>query len=169
MLFGLAPSPFLLAGVIEQHLSSWEEKYPDLVAELRKSLYVDDLLTGGQTIAQAADRKDKAIEVFEDATFKLHKWNSYASELESNSEEAVKNDEETYAKQQLGGDLTQTTVLGLKWNKSDDTPTVSFPTIDNNSTATKDTVLSKLAKVYDPLGLVSPIILEGKVIFRDVC
>ena len=55
-----------LAGVIEQHLSSWEDKYPDLVAELRKSLYVDDLLTGGQTIAQAADRKDKAIEVFED-------------------------------------------------------------------------------------------------------
>ena len=30
-------------------------------------------------------------------------------------------------------------------------------------------VLSKLAKVYDPLGLVSPMTLEGKVIFRDVC
>ena len=169
VLFGLAPSPFLLAGVIEQHLSSWEEKYPDLVAELRKSLYVDDLLTGGQTIAQAADRKDKAIEVFEDATFQLHKWNSNASELESNSEEAVKNDEETYAKQQLGGDSTQTTVLGLKWNKSEDTLAVRFPAIDSNATTTKRTILSKLAKVYDPLGLVSPIILEGKVIFRDVC
>ncbi len=169
VLFGLAPSPFLLAGVIEQHLSLWEERYPDIVAELRKSLYVDDLLTGGQTIAQAADRKEKAIEVFEDAKFTLHKWNSNASELESNGEAAVGNDEETYAKQQLGGDLTQTTMLGLKWNKSKDTLTVTFPTVDSNTTTTKRTILSKLAKVYDPLGLVSPIILEGKLIFRDVC
>ena len=90
VLFGLASSPFLLAGVIEQHLSSWEGRYPDIVAELRKSLYVDDLLSGGQTIAEAADRKEKVVEVFEDATFKLHKWNSNASELELNGEVMVK-------------------------------------------------------------------------------
>ena len=104
VLFGLASSPFLLAGVIEQHLSPWEERYPDIVAELRKSLYVDDLLSGGQTIAEAADRKEKVVEVFEDATFKLHKWNSNASELELHGEVTVGNDEETYAKRQLGGD-----------------------------------------------------------------
>ena len=60
-------------------------------------------------------------------------------------------------------------MLGLKWNKSKDTLTVTFPTVDSNTTTTKRTILSKLAKVYDPLGLVSPIILEGKLIFRDVC
>ena len=74
-----------------------------------------------------------------------------------------------YAKQQLGGDSTDTTMLGLKWNKSSDTLTVSFPTVDSVSTTTKRTILSKLAKVYDPLGVVSPITLEGKIIFRDVC
>ena len=169
VLFGLASSPFLLAGVIEQHLSSWEERYPDIVAELGKSLYLDDLLSGGQTIAEAADRKAKVIKVFEDATFKLHKWNSNASELEMNGEVTVGNDEETYAKQQLSGDLTQTTMLGLKWNKSKATLTVSFPAVDTNTTMTKRKILSKLAKVYDPLGLVSPIILQGKMIFRDVC
>ena len=155
--------------MIKQHLSSWEERYPDIVAELRKSLYVDDLLSGGQTIAEAADRKEKVVEVFEDATFKLHKRNSNASELELNGEVTVGNDEETYAKRQLGGDLTQTTILGLKWNKSKETLTVSFPAVDTNTTTTKRTILSKLAKVYDPLGLVSTIILQGKMIFRDVC
>ena len=170
VLFGLASSPFLLAGMIEQHLSSWEERYPDIVAELRKSLYVDDLLSGGQTIAEAADRKERVVKVFEDATFKLHKWNSNSSELELNGEVTVGNDEETYAKQQqLGGDLTQTTMLGLKWNKSKDTLTVRFPAVDTNTTITKRTILSKLAKVYDPLGLLSPIILQGKMIFCDVC
>jgi hypothetical protein len=169
VLFGLAPSPFLLAGVIEQHLNSWEERYPNIVAELRKSLYVDDLLTGGQTITQAEDRKERTVEIFEDASFKLHKWNSNVSELEVNGEPSAGNDEETYAKQQLGGDSTDTTMLGLKWNKSSDTITVSFSTVDSVSTTTKRTILSKLAKVYDPLDVVSSITLEGKIIFRDVC
>ena len=169
VLFGLAPSPFLLAGVIEQHLNSWEESSPNIVAELRKSLYVDDLLTGGQTIPQAEDRKEKTVEIFEDASFKLHKWNSNVSELEVNGKPSAGNDEETYAKQQLGGDSTDTTMLGLKWNKSSDTITVSFSTVDSVSTTTKRTILSKLAKVYDPLGVVSPITLEGKIIFRNVC
>ena len=132
-------------------------------------MYVDDLLTGGQTIPQAEDRKERTVEIFEDASFKLHKWNSNASELEVNGEPSAGNDEETYAKQQLGGDSTDTRTLGLKWNKSSDTLTVSFPTVHIVSTTTKRTILSKLAKVYDPLGVVSPITLEGKIIFRDVC
>ncbi|KAK3745904.1 hypothetical protein QZH41_000285 [Actinostola sp. cb2023] len=34
---------------------------------------------------------------------------------------------------------------------------------------TKRGILAKLAKVYDPLGLVSPITLSGKIIYRSVC
>ena len=48
-LFGLTCSPFLLGGVIVEHLKSWEAKYPNLVDEIRKGLYVDDLMTGGAT------------------------------------------------------------------------------------------------------------------------
>ena len=38
-----------------------------------------------------------------------------------------------------------------------------------SSAATKREVLAKLAKVYDPLGLASPITLQGKQIYREVC
>lgn len=37
VLFGLVPSPFLLAGVIESYLEAWERRMPELVAELRKT------------------------------------------------------------------------------------------------------------------------------------
>ena len=50
VVFGLAPSPFLLNGVIQQHLENLLSTYPDAVNEIRKSLYVDDLLSGGPTI-----------------------------------------------------------------------------------------------------------------------
>lgn len=45
--------------------------------------------------------------------------------------------------------------------------TVKFPTED--VPPSKRRVLSKLEKMYDPLGLDSPVTLEGKVIFRYVC
>ena len=56
-LFGLTPSPFLLNGVLEAHLDTWEERLPDVVPDLRKGLYVDDLLTGGVTIKEAQRKK----------------------------------------------------------------------------------------------------------------
>lgn len=50
VLFGLAPSPFLLGGVPECHLDAWAEKYPEETEHLRRSFYVDDLLSGGQDV-----------------------------------------------------------------------------------------------------------------------
>lgn len=99
-LFGLVPSPFLLEGMIECHFDSWESRMPEIVAELRRSLYVDDLISGKPTVKEARQLKQGAIEVFEDAKFTLHKWHSNAAELEDN--ETKVGDEESFAKQQLG-------------------------------------------------------------------
>lgn len=56
VVFGLAPSPFLLNGVIQQHLENLLSTYPDAVKEILKSLYVDDLLSGRPTIEKANPR-----------------------------------------------------------------------------------------------------------------
>ena len=34
---------------------------------------------------------------------------------------------------------------------------------------TKRETLRQLAKIYDPLGIASPITLQGKIIYRDIC
>ena len=121
-LFGLAPSPFLLAGVIDQHLDTWSDKRPEVVAEVNKSLYVDDLISGGITTAKAKENKITAVEIFADAAFELHKWHSNVPELESADTDQNEGDHETYAKQQLGTPQRGGgAILGLKWNKLEDT------------------------------------------------
>ena len=60
-LSGLAPSPFLLGGVIEYHLQSWEDRKPDAVAEIKKSLYVNDLISGSTTVEKAKQLRDGAV------------------------------------------------------------------------------------------------------------
>ena len=58
-------------------------------------------------------------------------------------------------------------VLGLGWNESQDTISISFR--KKYSEPTKRGVLQTLASVYDPTGIVSPVTLMGKIIFRDIC
>ena len=82
-------------------------------------------------------------------------------------------DESTFAKQQLGTKSAETKLLGTPWNKLSDTLKIPFPADTNQdknaSSNTKREVLSQLAKAYDPLGIVSPMTICGKFIFRDIC
>jgi hypothetical protein len=167
VLFGLGPSPFLLGGVLEQHLVGWSDKRPESVAEISRRLYVDDLISGAGNVQKAQGLKKNATEIFTDAGFDLHKWHSNAPELEGRCTESENNDEITYAKEQLGSSDDECKLLGLAWNKREDTLSVTFP--EEKSKPTKREVLGKLARVYDPLGLVSPMTLQGKMIFREAC
>ena len=167
-LFGLAPSPFLLGGVIQQHLeTSCRPAHPECVAEIEQSLYVDDLINGGQTIQEARHIKNSAIEIFAKAGFELHKWHSNVAELESVEVPPCATGE-TYAKQQLGVPQGgECGLLGLAWDKRRDTIGVTFPA--ESAQPTKRGILGKVAKIYDPLGLVSPLTLGGKLLYRDAC
>ena len=167
-LFGLAVSPFLLGGVIDQHLQSLEAKYPEGVDEIRKSFYVDDLISGGETITKAQHLKGSARSIFGEAKFELHKWHSNVPALES-EEPTTEEIEQSYAKEQLGGVREgETKLLGMPWNKESDTIEVSFPetTVEK---VTKREILATTAKIYDPLGLVSPVTLVGKMLYRQAC
>ena len=102
------------------------------------------------------------LEILGDATFEHYKWDSNVQHLEADdSLEDI--EDQSYAKQQLLVKPSESKLLGLKWNKHTDTLGVTFPTDDTPTT--KRGVLSKLAKIYDPLGLVSPLTLEGKLIY----
>ena len=69
--------------MIEQHLESWSER-PQSVAEILRSLYVDDLISGGPTVTKAKELKCDVVTISSDAGFQLDKWHSNASELEEN-------------------------------------------------------------------------------------
>ena len=167
VLFGLGPSPFLLGGVIQRHLNAHREGHPMCVSEIENGLYVDDLLSGGQSVSEAREMKEKASNLFRSAHFVLHKWKSNARELELDHE--VSDQSLTYAKQELGmkpGDCGLH-VLGLKWDKDCDTIAVEFPV--ELSVPTKRGILSKVPKIYDPFGFFSPVTLPGKQLYREAC
>ena len=70
---------------------------------------------------QATQRKEAATVILEDATFKLHKWASNVSTLEDNTAKSEAVEHQMAAKQQLGVSPQESKILGLTWNKSQDT------------------------------------------------
>lgn len=165
-LFGLGPSPFLLSGVMRHHLDTCRAEHPERVGEIEHELYVNDLLMGGATTAEVKEKKIETIDIFSQAAFHLHKWHSNVKALEDDPT-ADCEDDLSYAKQQLGVKPRECGLLGLKWDKSTDDFGITFPV--DASSPTKRGILGKVAKIYDPLGLVAPITLQGKLLYRDAC
>ena len=146
-LFGLVQPPFILGGTLDAHL---ESKKADIneIAEIKKSLYIDDFISGGINTTIVKRLKQLIINIFGEAQFILHKWHSNLPELEdgNNSEEI-----QTFAKAQLGVERNETKILGLTLDKTADTLDITFPKLEVE--LTKGGILQNLASCYDPLGL----------------
>ena len=122
-------------------------------------------MTGSITVDEAREKKFVATKVFEGATFSIHKWHSNAKELEGDSLSSSEFEDVSYAKQQLGRREIKGNLLGLPGNRETDTFSVALNVKDCN---TKGGILSDIASVYDPLGLVSPTTLVAKLLYRHI-
>ena len=65
-IFGGGPSPFLLGATIAEHLQQYVDNQPAVVEELLDSLYVDDVISGGDEISSLQEVKSNMIKIFKD-------------------------------------------------------------------------------------------------------
>ena len=93
--------------------------------------------------------------------FNLRSWNSNSSKVKAVATERNIQDTDT-----------ETKVLGSRWNAKDDVLKLqSQEKINDNknlSKTTKRDVLRESAKVYDPLGLLSPITIHTKIFIQEL-
>ena len=67
----------------------------------------------------------------------------------------------------LIGDLPAEKALGIQWNIPDDSFTFNIQV--NRRPLTKRKMLSIISSIYDPLGLASPFVLEGRQLPQTLC
>lgn len=71
-----------------------------------------------------------------------------------------------HANYELGNDRSLKT-LGISWNTHDDKLHYSVQSVKTTGTVTKRKILSEIAKIYDPLGLIGPVVLYTKQLLQD--
>ncbi|XP_046862841.1 uncharacterized protein LOC124456439 [Xenia sp. Carnegie-2017] len=179
VVFGVNSSPFLLNSTLRHHISKYLQCDREFSEKLLKSFYVDDLASGESSTERAYQLYRKANERMNEGGFKLRKWRTNDSALRSQIEDDVRDvesscvDEQTYAKTtlaQVQGQFGK--VLGLEWDSVGDVIIFDFENLSakaENTEPTKRNVLSLLACIFDPLGLLSPTIVKAKILFQDIC
>ena len=180
VIFGAGPSPFLLNATLRHHLQKYEEEEPEFVKKVKDSLYIDDLVSGTSTVEEAFDLFKRAKDRLRAGGFLMHKWKSNDNKLleaikvETKEVKESTEQEVTYAKESLGTNINEEEdkVLGVKWNRVEDNLVYDFKeTIERAESLepTKRNILSIIASMFDPLGLVSPILVSAKILLQELC
>lgn len=139
-----------------------------------RNTYVDDFASGRDGVRETLKLQQSTTELMQQAGFNLTKWSSNSPEL---MQAIPEKDRASHGLIKLESDLREagpvTKALGLKWNTRADS--LVF-TIDVNSFKsgseklyTKREVASLAAKMFDPIGLITPfdaLPATGRRIFR---
>lgn len=185
VVFGVNSSPFLLNGTISHHINSYKDIDPDFVEEVLKSLYVDDFTSSASSVSEGYSLYDKLKKIFKDRGFNMRKWQTNSDVLGkkiasiegSDTSKTCEDWEEdqSYSKTglpQVNPEEEFPKVLGITWNTKSDKLVFSFDGLTiylTEESVTKRIVLSSIAKVYNPLGLLSPITTVLKILFQAIC
>lgn len=161
--YGTNSAPFLSTNCLIQLATSNSEKYPLASDALINQCYVDDILYSSETLQELLETHKQLTELLGTANMKLHKWSSNSSQfLEAISST---NNQETYV---IASEGNTSKVLGISWQPDRDTFSVTLPKIELQHTATKRQVLSVIAQIFDPIGLINPFIVTAKVFMQKI-
>ena len=158
VVFGLACSPFLLAAVLELHLNklllacrqnedvTWSK---NTIERLKFSFYVDNCVASVSSRSELECFVRESIDVMAAGGFDLRGWESSG---DSNTQE-------------------RTSVLGISWNKSKDTLSINPSILDIKipGKITKRVILSATNKIFDPVGVTCPVVLQSKILLQKLC
>lgn len=159
--YGTNSAPFLATRSIKFFADLYKKVYPLAAEVVNTQCYVDDLLCGADSLETLKETHSQLLKLFGIAQFKLHKWHS-------NSKEFSENLLSTQSNYEITSFDSQNKVLGLSWSPSSDTFSISLPKNIIDGTPTKRIVLSTIAQLFDPLGLIGPIIIVAKLTMQLV-
>ncbi|XP_075163365.1 uncharacterized protein LOC142235999 [Haematobia irritans] len=156
--YGTSSAPFLAIRCLQYLSEIYKELFPRGSLVLRKGFYVDDLLTGADSIEELSIIKSELIEILNSAGFNITKWlSNYSENCRENTTEKLLHSNSEYSK-----------ALGVYWNPKNDILTFQMENNYSDLKATKRNILSVSSRLFDPLGLVCPIIIRAKMLLQEL-
>ncbi|RLU26233.1 hypothetical protein DMN91_000026 [Ooceraea biroi] len=161
VIFGAACSPFLAVSCVRRLAKKGAKRHPLASSALLENTYVDDIISGANTILEARVLQNQLSELLQGG-FEAHKWCS-------NSQDALREVptklRESNPTTNIDANNTIST-LGLEWNLMLDV--FQFKTQMVADVSTKREMLSAISKLFDPLGLIGPVLTVAKILMQGL-
>ncbi|KAK2575370.1 hypothetical protein KPH14_008479 [Odynerus spinipes] len=159
--YGTAAAPYLALRTLQQLASDEESKFPLGAAALREDFYVDDLLSGAGDLNSALARQREISQLLEAGGFRLRKWISNDPALL----QAIRQEDRLQPASRVLQLDEHVRTLGIHWNAATDT--FHFQVSPSNvQQPTKRKVLAAIARLFDPLGWLAPVVAKAKILMQ---
>jgi len=159
--YGVNSAPYLALRVLRYIAETDCENFPDVKGALRHQTYMDDICVGAESLEAAKTLQSNLISTLARSGLELKKWASNTPELLEHLRP------EDCSGNPLAFEQNDAThVLGMRWNHDQDY--FSFTINNFKMIPTKRGVLSMIARIFDPLGLLAPAIFYAKSIMQRV-
>lgn len=160
--YGTKPAAFLAIRTMHKLAADEESSYSLGAKILRRDFYVDDMLSGGNSVEEVIQIRQQVTALLLKGNFIIRKWVSNEPEILKD----IPSDQcDRFLKFHDGTDITKT--LGLIWDPKNDNFIFSFTPTTSNVVHTKRSILSSIARLYDPLGLIGPVITKAKIFMQE--
>ncbi|XP_003742253.1 uncharacterized protein LOC100904608, partial [Galendromus occidentalis] len=165
--FGTSASPWLYQAGLKFHLDGEKTRRPsetEFINELQFSCYMDDLSFGSVNQETALTKIQRCVEIFRSGHFPLKKWATNSEEVAEGMRQAFS--DETVSIRSAEPDFR---FLGIRWCQVTDALGVFVTNANrcfNDAKPSKRSLLSGLAQIYDPLGIICPISIHARVLFQ---
>ncbi|XP_073942495.1 uncharacterized protein [Choristoneura fumiferana] len=161
--FGTAAAPYLAVRTLNQLADDEAKDYPDTAPIIKNSFYMDDLMVGDENIKKTKKMCDEIRQILKKGGFQMQKWSSNSEEvLEFLKQEGTTKDAIDIKLDKI------IRILGLTWNRKDDAfvTTVDLPKMKRP--ISKRSILSDVARLFDPFGWLSPVVVIAKVLIQKL-
>ncbi|XP_045453765.1 uncharacterized protein LOC123663070 [Melitaea cinxia] len=166
--FGIASAPYLAVRVLQQVTYDEGVNHPAAVEKIINDFYMDDLMTGCQTVEECLKIKNEISSILGKGGFQLQKWASNSKEF---MEKIGQRKEEKESRIKIGAGKESEAiqkVLGLTWNSSTDEIEYSVQLPQLEFPVTKRKVISDISRLFDPLGWIAPTIITSKIFIQKL-
>ena len=164
--FGVTSSPYVAIKTLMQTATDFGNDCPVAQQHIRQSFYVDDFFGGAESEEEACVLREDLNSILSQGGFSLKKWRSSSKKvLESIPEEMV---EEIPDRKTLDSHSScYPKALGLVWDSKLDEMATDVD-IAKDYSLTKRGVVQDIARTFDVLGWLAPVILKMKLLYRTL-
>ncbi|XP_050314830.1 uncharacterized protein LOC126749190 [Anthonomus grandis grandis] len=160
--YGQASASYLAIRCLFQLANECADSLPKVANVIRRSFYVDDLLFSSESIEHARYICREITRILRSGCFELRKWYSNDPRVL----DGIETEDKSCGILTFGPHET-TKTLGLTWSCYNDQLAFCID-INNYKTDTKRSVLSLTARIFDPLGMLSPCTILAKIFMQKL-
>lgn len=160
--YGVSSAPYQALRTIAQLAKESAVKCPSGSGVLDRDIYVDDVVSGAPSVEQARDLRSELSAILASGGFHLRKWTSNCQDFFDDIPSTDLYSEDFREFNSIGD--VPLKILGLSWLPRTDYFTFKVAVEDRR--CTKRTILSEIARIFDPLGLLSPVTFFAKYLMQ---